>query len=332
MTKARCLQFVVIAFVVTFCFGQLATAEMPHSHMIVVPRAHSQIRPNTGGTGIPAAGLYAVTQGFFNTPYPNWNNNSDGYELWPCFADTANSSSPTPGPNPDCQYIGTPQIAFQSGGGAFGTAGYSWPLQTTSQYGITSYGCDGSTNGTQNPYTQGETWDPASIDGFYIPCGQINTWYEDWSNDSADDILWSAVVTQGTSVIADTGIQDWGPNTYAATAAPPPIDVIFYQDFNFGALGQTGKNNGNCVPNFNYPTSTAGIATLSYPVITAANKTCVDPVPGPATISVTTEIATPAWTCKTTKGVTTCTVKYTKKYSVAQKWNINLYEIPVGSE
>ncbi len=141
------------------------------------------------------------------------------------------------------------------------------------------------------------------------------TSYEDWTGDGTDEILWIAEITQGANVIAHTGTQDWGPNIYGT--ATPPADVLFYQDFNFGTLGRTGKNNGNCVPNFNYPTS--GPPT-SFPVITAAGKTCVDPVAGPATITATTEVATATWTCS--KGV--CRVKYSKKYWVVQKWNINL--------
>jgi hypothetical protein len=306
MTKLRVYQFAVLVFALAFCFGQLSVAQN-RTHMMVLSRGQAQQHSEAG----PSPNLYAITQAFVGTPYPNWISNSDGFELWPCFA-----NSSTSGPNLDCQYIGDPQIAFQSGGGALGIPAYSFPLNTVTNNGVTSYGCDGSTNGTQKPYTQGETWDPPAINGFYIPCGQINTWYEDWTADSTDEILWMAEVTQGSKVIADTGIQDWGPNAFAA--GTPPIDVVFYQDFNFGALGQTGKNNGNCVPSFGYPTS--GPPT-SFPVITAGNKTCSDPVAGPASVSTTTEVATPAWTCKNG----TCKVKYTKKYSLSQKWTINLY-------
>lgn len=302
--------FAVLALIVAFCsFTQPALAQPPHSHMIVMPRAHAQA--NAQKPAALSAGLYGITQAFVGTPYPYWISNSDGYELWPCFADSG-----TDGPNLDCQYIGDPQIAFPTGGGALGIPALSWPLNSITNNGVTAYGCDGTTNGTQNPYTQGETWDPYAIDGFYIPCGQINTWYEDWTGDSTDDILWQAVVMQGKNIIADTGLQDWGPNVYGGLT--PPVQIVFYQDFNFGTLGDTGKNNGNCVPNFNYPTSGP---PSSFPVVTAANKTCVDPVAGPATISVTTEVAAPTWTCA--KNV--CKVKYAKKYSLAQKWNINLY-------
>jgi hypothetical protein len=313
MTTPRFFHFAVIALILAVCFGQFAVAEQKtHSHIMVVPGANPQARPVTAAT--PAAGLYPSTQGFHGTPYPNWINNSDGYELWPCFADSGND-----GPNYDCWYLGYPMIDFPSHGGAFGLTRYTWPLTTsTNKNGVTSYGCDGTTNGTQVPYTQGETWDPWAIDGFYIPCGQIMTGYEDWTGDSTDEIIWQAVVTQVVSgvtvTIANTGIQDWGPNVYGSLT--PPVNALFYQDFNFGALGQTGRNNGNCVPNFNYPTSGP---PSSFPVITAANKTCVDPVAGPAAISVTTAIATPTWTCSKV-----CKVKYTKHYSLVQKWNINL--------
>jgi hypothetical protein len=175
--------------------------------------------------------------------------------------------------------------------------------------------CDGTTNGTQVPYVLGETYNAFDMNGSYVPCGQVNTWYQDSSGDNSDDLLWSVVVTQGGSVIADTGTQDWGPNPFAGSI------VVFYQDFNFGTLGDVGPNNGNCVPSYNYPGSSLPTA---YPVIVAADKTCVDPVSGPATIYVTTSLATPTWTCKTRDGATTCTVKYTKTYEMKQQWDIYL--------
>lgn len=84
----------------------------------------------------------------------------------------------------------------------------------------------------------------------YIPCDQTETFYEDDTGDSTDDLLYSVVVEQGTSVIADSGTIDFGPNPCGGS----PAVVVFTGDANFGTLGVTGKNNGNCDADFNYPT------------------------------------------------------------------------------
>jgi hypothetical protein len=300
MSKSRWLQVIALFAIIVFCTcSEIAFAR---SHMMLVPKEQSQVQPNTATAAFPDPGLYAADQAFRDSPYNasfpgnGWDNNSDGSELWPCFGEGGN--------NGDCPTIGNPATPFE--GLATGEPRFTWSLAS----------CNGTTNGTQDPYTQGETWNYTPINGYYVPCGQINTYYEDWSGDSSDDILWSAVVTQGGNVIADTGIQDWGQN-YDCVGC----HINFWQDFNFGTLGDVGPNNGNCVPNYNYPTTSL---PSSYPVIIAAGKTCVDPVTGPATIDVTTTLATPTWTCKTTHSVTTCTVKYANKYSLHQKWNIYL--------
>ena len=295
MSKCRWFQVVALLAIVSFCVcSQMAFAR---AHAVVVPRAHSDVASYP-----PTPGLYAVNQAFAGSPYPNWITNTDGVELWPCFGDN--------GGNLDCPTIGNLPDPFS--GIAVGVPSYTWSLAD----------CDGTTNGTQNPYVQGETWNPLAINTYYIPCGQINTFYQDYTGDTTDDILWTAVVTQGASVIADTGIQDWGPNGFGAN---PGQLIVFYQDFNFGALGVSGANNGNCVGDYNYPTSSPSPTNpLVYPVITAAGKTCSDPVAGPATIKVTTEVATPTWTCRTNHSVTTCTVRYAKVSSVIQTWSIYL--------
>jgi hypothetical protein len=292
ISKSRSFQVIALFAIVAFCACSQMAFARPRS--VAAPRAPSQVQPET--TTFPAPGLYAVTQAFTVSPYPNWTNNPDGFELWPCFGND--------GLNGDCPTIGNPAIGFD--GLAIGSPFFAWYLGN----------CDGTTNGTQVPYVQGETWNAYAINGFYVPCGQIFTFYQDYASDNTDDLLWSAVVTQGLNLIADTGIQDWGRNQYGGGGG-----VVFYQDFNFGALGDIGPNNGNCVPNYNYPTSSV---PTSYPLVIAAGKTCVDPVAGPATITVTTALATPTWTCITKLGVTTCTVKYSRKYSLKQQWNIFL--------
>jgi hypothetical protein len=289
MSKSLWVQVLALVVVVAFCCCSQMAFAGPHA---VAPKAQSQAQPNA----YPAAGLYPVTQSFSASPYPNWLNNSDGVELWPCFGDG--------GGNGDCPTIGNPAIGFD--GIAVGDPFFVWSLA----------GCDGTTNGTQVPYTLGQTWIISAINGYYVPCGQINILYQDYANDNTDDLLFTIKVTQGANVIADSGTQDWGPNPFGSGEL-----IVFYQDFNFGALGDIGPNNGNCVPSYNYPTTAV---PTSYPFMIAAGKTCVDPVTGPATIAVTTAISTPTWTCKTQHAVTTCTVKYTKKYSMKQSWNIYL--------
>ncbi|MGA9642853.1 MAG: hypothetical protein WBQ72_15765 [Terriglobales bacterium] len=221
------------------------------------------------------AGLYGLTAAFTATPVP-YGFNSDGSDLWPC-----------PGGGlTDCPTIGDPTITFPAGGWALGNPSYQWSLS----------GCDGTTNGN-------------------VPCGQTETFYEDQSGDSTDDLTYLIEVTQGSKVIADSGIVDFGTNPYGGLS--PAADVIIYGDQNFGTLGQTGKNNGNCEANYNYPGEGAPPTGL---FVVAANKTCSDPVAGAATLTATTSVSHPVWTNK--KGV--YTVKYTVKYSVKQSWTINL--------
>jgi hypothetical protein len=299
MSKSAWFHATVLFAIVAFCACSQTAFARPHA----VVTQHSQVQP----TSYPAPGLYAVTQAFAGSPYdPNlpgngWTNNSDGSDLWPCFGDG--------GGNGDCPSIGNPSTSFH--GIALGSPYFTWSLAA----------CDGTTNGTQNPYTwdQGATWQNTAINGYYVPCGQINNFYQDYTGDTSDEILWRAQVTQGQNVIADTGTQDWGPNQFAAFFGEL---VVFYQDFNFGALGDSGPNNGNCVPDSNYPNTIPPV--LTYPVITAVGHTCVDPVPGPATISLETSVATPTWTCKDKEGAITCKVKYATVYSLKQSWSIYL--------
>jgi hypothetical protein len=299
MAKSRWFQVIALFAIVAFCACSQMAFARPHA--VVVPTAHSQVQPDTAS--YPAPGLYAVTQAFTVTPYNSglpgngWINNANA-ELWPCFGDG--------GGNGDCPTIGNPPIAFY--GLAVGAPFFTWSLAA----------CDGTTNGTDYPYTwdQGATWNAYAINGHYVPCGQIMTSYQDYASDNTDDLLINFVVTQGGNFIADSGTQDWGPNPYGGGEL-----IVNYQDFNFGALGDIGANNGNCVPNYNYPT--ASLPT-SYPLVIAAGKTCVDPVAGPAKIAVTIMLATPTWTCITKHSVTTCTVKYKSVYSIKQAWSIYL--------
>ncbi|MGD0136658.1 MAG: hypothetical protein ABSE57_31840 [Bryobacteraceae bacterium] len=257
-----------------------------------------------------APGIYPVAGMFTSTPYDpslpgnGWTNNFDGNELWPCEG--------SGGENPDCPTIGNPAIS--SYGLTIGAPFYIHSLSA----------CDGTTNGTQVPYTwdQGGTVFPYSINGYYVPCGQILSIVQNLTNDTTDDYLVSMVVKQGGSVIADTGIQDYGLFQLPPGFTADQTFVMGYQDFNFGALGVAGPDNGNCAPNSNYPASSFPVTASFFSI--ASGHTCVDPVAGPATITVRNSLATPTWTCKDAKGVASCTVKYKEKYSLVQEWNIYL--------
>jgi len=280
--------FTFAGLMAVLAYSQLAVAqvapEKPRFQIKVLPGTHRvNAAPLTTVNPPPADNLYGIGAAFTATGYPTIN--TDESDLWPCFGDSTT-------PNTDCPYIGNPQVTFPTGGVAVGAPQYVWSLAA----------CDGTTNGS-------------SVGGSptYIPCGQTETWYEDDTNDSTDDLTYSIVITQGANTIIDSGTVDFGPNPFGGYT--PPADIIISGDQNFGTLGQTGKNNGNCDADYNYPTK---LPPTSYPIVTAANKTCVDPVPGLAKVTATTEIATATWTKKGKK----FSVTYTKVYSLTQTWDI----------
>jgi hypothetical protein len=274
MTRLRISQCVILVLLIAFCaFGQPALAQTPHHFQIkVVPRGPQANGVRPNVTLAP--NLYPTWATFAGTPVGE-GSNTDGSDLWPCFGGGSSA-------NPDCPTIGDPTTNFPTNGLAIGAPSYTWSLS------------DCNATSTSAP-----------------PCGQTESWYEDDSNDSADDLLYIIEVTQGSSVIADSGTVDFGPNSFGGLS--PAANVIIYGDQNFGTMGQTGKNNGNCDADFNYPSP-----VLPGVFVIQANKTCVAPVAGAATLTATTEIATPTFTTK--KGVTT--VKYTVKYKLSQKWTI----------
>jgi len=294
MTKSRFLLVCSVAMFAFLACTQPAVAQSAaRFHVKAVPSKHAEVRENVNPA--PPDDLYALEAAFTATSFL-FPANSDTTFIWPCFGDTST-------PNPDCMTIGDPSQTFPTGGVAVGAPAYVWSLAD----------CDGTTNGS-------------SVGGSptYIPCGETETWYEDDSNDSTDDLLYIVEVEQGTKVIYDSGTIDFGTNPFAG--GTPPFDVVFSGPTNFGTLGVAGENNGNCEPDAGYPTATDPGAT---PFIIQANKTCVDPAPGLATITVTTELATPKYSTKKTT-VAACkpaappcyAVTYTKKYSISQKWNI----------
>jgi hypothetical protein len=302
LTKSRMFQVIAsFAIVVFIVCGQQALAQDNHPRFQIklVPRANPDgaiTQPDVA----PPANLYGL-QAAFTQGYPTIGANSDHTDIWPCFGSASG--------NPDCPTIGSPSITFPAGGAALGAPAYVWQL---SNPGSNGYGCNSDTNGTSNTS--------------YLPCGQTETWYEDITGDSTDDLTYSIVVTQGTNILVDSGIVDFGTNVFGG--ATPPADVVVYGDQNFGTWpgAGAGPNNANCTADFNYPL-TSDPPTV-FPYIIQANKTCKDPVAGAATLTAITEVATPHYTKVLT--VAGCkpvappcwTVKYTKKYALTQKWTI----------
>lgn len=300
MTKSRLIQILASLAIVALCVcGQALAQEKPHFQLKLVPRVHADntVRPEV----TPTVNLYAL-EAAFTQGYPTIGANSDGTDIWPCFGDTSSA-------NPDCSTIGDPSITFPSGGAALGAPAYVWQLANP---GANGYGCDADTNGTSNTS--------------YLPCGQTETFYEDDSNDTTDELLYSIEVVQGTTVLVDSGEVDFGPNPFGGST--PPADVVIYGDQNFGTWpgAGSGKNTGNCTADVNYPLASPANPGALY--IVQANKTCANPVAGPATLTAITELGHPVYTKSTSKalcgavGVPCYTVKWTKKYEITQKWTI----------
>jgi hypothetical protein len=289
----------LIAIAAFFAFGQQASAQNDAQskipfHVRVVPRAAANVGPDVMSLTAPVPNLYPLSAGLTASSNPTYVN-TDGTDLWVCLG-----VLPSGEENPDCSTIGNPSIQFPAGGIVVGVPSYTWSLSNCNATSFSS-----------------------------PPCGQLVTFYEDATNDSTDDLLFTIVVTQGTGEsttwIYDSGTIDFGPNQFIGKIPPSSIVYIF-GDTGLGNEGvTTGPNNGNCFASANYPSATDP-ATALFTI--TANKTCSPVAAGLATFTVTTEIATPHYTKHTTVascGFTTppCyTVTYTKKYSITQKWNI----------
>jgi hypothetical protein len=289
-----------LALVALFIGGQqvLAQSEPQHYRIEVVRPAHPEATP---ANPPPIKNLYGVYQAFVGSPFTSGDTvtNTDGTEIWPCFG------AASPG-NTDCPNVGNPAQLLPPNAAVLGTPSYTWPFANAT--GVV--GCDQST-----------TTDTT-------PCGQTNTWYEDDTLDTTDDLTYLIVATQVQSgkvlTLSDSGTVDFGPNPFGtATGA----NVVIFGDQGFGTIGvATGPNNGECSASFNYPLTAPKNPGVVYGI--AARKTCVNPIPGLVTITATTELGRPTYTKSTS--TTACApvappcylVKYTKKYSVTQKWNI----------
>jgi hypothetical protein len=305
------------AAAITFAAPKPAAAQQAQQHQ-QPPRMHFKIahkdsaeNGNRNWAAAPPSRLYPLQAAFTQT-YPIIGANSDGSDIWPC----TGGASATSGPDPDCPTIGQPTILFPSLATAIGNPAFVWQLKNTPGSG-NGQGCDAVINGT------GHLGVP------YLPCGQVETWYEDDSNDATDDLLYTLTITQGDRTLASSGTVDYGPNPYGSTT--PASDVIIYDPINLG-FGpgdgpSTGPNNGNCTPDYNYPLTAPAFPGGVF--LIAAGKTCVEPVQGPATITVVTALASPVYTKVTGKactanGVTSpCyTVEYVKKQEICQSFDI----------
>ncbi len=287
----------VLAVVALFVCGQQAQAAENHHPKFAIKIVPHQPGSEIATPSVLTPNLYGVSAASAYTQYPN--NNSDGSDLWPCFGSYDGTHTSTE--NPDCPTVGDPKQGFPAGGAVLGTLSYSWPLAA----------CNATS--TTSP-----------------ECMQTNTWYEDDSGDSTDELLYIVEATQGSTVLADSGTVDFGPNAYGGLS--PAADVIIYGDQNLGDMGISGPNNGNCEAAYNYPLASPANPGGVY--VVPAGKTCGVPTTGAVKFSATTEVGKPAYT-KVTHGTvdgTPCTVaapcytvKWTKVYSVAQSWTIWLY-------
>jgi hypothetical protein len=224
MTKLRIFQCAILVVIVAFCaFGQMALAQTSHhgGFKVISRGPVNGALPDSSG---PTANIYGQTAVFATTPWVSYTSptNSDGSTLWPCFGGETAA-------NPDCPTIGDPSQPFvgAENGVVTGIPEYLWSLSA----------CDATS--TSSPY-----------------CGETENFYEDTTGDTSDDLIWTATITQGSSYVYDSGVQDYGPCAFGGGPGCPdgsptyPLTVIFYQWLNMGTMGITqGPNNGNCDAN-----------------------------------------------------------------------------------
>jgi hypothetical protein len=270
-------------------FAQNAQTRHPSYRIHFAPRGVEVGFEGEQLTTVPK-NLYGLTQAFTATAFPTVN--SDGSDLWPCFGGGTAT-------NPDCPSIGSPTRPFPVGGVALGVPEYVWSLTK----------CDATSTSSPN-------------------CGETETFYEDDSGDTADDLTYIVTATQGSGTslkyIYDSGLVDFRANPFGGLT--PPADVIIFGPSNFGTMGNpTGPNNGDCFANFAYPLTSP---TQTGVYVIAAGKTCSAPVSGLVTFTAVTELAKPTYTKQTTVakcdgvGPPCYTVTYAKKFAVTQKWSI----------
>ncbi|HTD29443.1 MAG TPA: hypothetical protein VK660_08660 [Xanthomonadaceae bacterium] len=306
-----------VATVALLICGQQALAQ-DSTHRITRVAPQDKARISTASSAMyqsqtaPTPDIYGL-QATFTQVNPKEGPNADGTDLWPCFG---YGSSAT---NLDCPTIGNPAVPFS--GVVLGAPQYVWKLANNTGYGYgggdgNGNGCDAMINGTTGP-----------LAAQYKPCGQIATWYEDDSNDPADDLLQRIVVRQGDRIIYDSGIVDYGP---APSNLVYPVSVILNTDANFGYWpgAASGPNNGNCSPDSGYPLTSPTFPTGKIYVV-GANQTCQRPATGRATFTTWTALATPMYrqatgaACK--GGVSPCyKVDWIRNHEIHQDFDVFL--------
>jgi len=289
--------FAVLA-VVAFCISGAVAEEPHHAHPVLVKHAQSGVEPLPLNSApqriwVPFADFAAFSNA----------TNSDGSFLWPCFGSYEPSSGTFTGvpANADCPTIGDPSVPFPSGGVVLGNADYLWTV------------ADCNATATSSP-----------------DCADQESFITDNTQDITDDVWVSIVITQTAGTIYDSGTEVYGPDIFGQTVADYPLIWIDYNPQNLGTMGLSGKNNGNCLADYNYPLPTPAFAPPYY--IVSANKTCVAATAGKATVTFTVEYATPVYSAPITKA-STClttpvpcyTVKHTKVYEASSKFYIWLY-------
>ena len=272
---------------------------------------HPSIRFLPASHGEAARGLSPYFKGLqasLAEAYPTVSVNADGTDLWPCVGGTS--------PNPDCPSVGNPAVTLPAGALVTGFPAYGYALQNTASIG-NGIGCDAFVNGTGSMGTP------------YKPCGQFNTWHEDNTRDTADDVLWRATVTQGTKVVYASGTVDFGK---LGQNTAYPLQVVIYDDANLGYWpgAETGPNNGNCFADEFYPLSQPAFPPSGFYVI-ASGKTCSRPKPGLAFVETQTILATPSYSqvsgrqCTSKNVPSPCTVvTYTHHHEIHQNFTIEL--------
>ncbi len=297
--NSRLFQLLAVLLVVACCVSGAMAGEVPHHWAVrTIPTHHSK-----ASVVPPAKNLYGTVAAFVGSPYEaSWTNPATiGGDLWPCFGGSTDGTGVVNAtlcnevvPDPTS---GASEYYLPVAAGVFGAPLYTWSLTA----------CDATSTAS-------------------LPCGQTNTWYEDDTLDSTDELTYAITALQGTSYVAASGTVDFGVNPYGGVTGQ---NVIIYGDQNFGTMGQTGVNNGNCTAAYNYPLASAANPGGVY--IVPAGKTCVAPKAGAVALTATTELGTPSYK-KVTKGTidgTPCTVTapcYTvawkSVYKLAQKWTI----------
>jgi hypothetical protein len=291
----------------TFLMGvglQSAAGQMPQGIRTIKPmRFH---RPGVA-LDIQTQPYLVGLQASLSGDYPFIGANADGTDLWPCVNYQAK--------NPDCPKIGKPSVSLPGYAIVTGFPAYNWPLQNTPGRG-NGIGCDALVNGT------------GTLGIPYKPCAQIATWFEDGTNDSTDDLLWHVRIEQGSTVIYDSGLQDYGP---AGPSVTYPVDVLLAADANFGYWpgAAYGRNNGDCGTNFLYPLQSPAYPGRPYQA--ATGQSCAEPVAGPARVTTQTILATPSYTqltggaCTSRHVASPCyTASYVTNYEIHQDFDIVL--------